>query len=46
MAKLNQPESAGFEIGDLAPAGTYIATCLDIQDRGSLLSKTADFSVG
>ena len=33
MAKLNQPESAGFEIGDLAPAGTYIATCLEIQDQ-------------
>ena len=33
MAKLNQPESAGFEIGDLAPAGTYIATCLEVQDQ-------------
>ena len=33
MAKLNQPESAGFEIGDLAPAGTHIATCLEVQDQ-------------
>lgn len=33
MAKLNQPESGGFEIGDLAQSGTHIATCLDIQDQ-------------
>lgn len=33
MAKLNQPESGGFEIGDLAPAGTYVATCLEVQDQ-------------
>lgn len=33
MAKLNQPESGGFEIGDLAPAGAQIATCLEIQDQ-------------
>lgn len=33
MAKLNQPESGGFEIGDLAQSGTHIATCLEIQDQ-------------
>jgi hypothetical protein len=33
MAKLNQPESAGFDTGALAPTGTVIATCLDIQDE-------------
>lgn len=33
MAKLNQPESGGFEIGDLAPAGTYVATALEVQDQ-------------
>ena len=33
MAKLNQPESGGFEIGDLAPVSTFVATCLDVQDQ-------------
>lgn len=33
MAQLKQPESNGFEIGALAPAGTYIATCIDVQDQ-------------
>ena len=33
MAQLKQPESNGFEITDLAPAGTFIATCLQVQDQ-------------
>lgn len=33
MALLKQPESNGFEITELAPAGTFIATCLDVQDQ-------------
>lgn len=33
MAQLQQPESGGFEIGDLAQSGTHIATCLEIQDQ-------------
>jgi len=33
MAKLNQPEASGFDIGSLALPGTHIATCLDIQDQ-------------
>ena len=33
MAKLNQPEASGFDIGDLALAGTHIATCLEVQDQ-------------
>lgn len=33
MAIINEPTSNGFEIGALAPAGTYVATCLDIQDQ-------------
>ena len=33
MAQLNQPESAGFDIGALAPAGTVVATCLEVQDQ-------------
>ena len=33
MAQLNQPQTAGFDIDALAPAGTYIATCLEVQDQ-------------
>lgn len=33
MAQLKQPESNGFATGPTAPAGAYIATCLDIQDQ-------------
>jgi len=33
MAIIAQPESAGFDIEALAPAGTYIATCLEVQDQ-------------
>jgi hypothetical protein len=33
MALLKQPESNGFDITELAPAGTFIATCLDVQDQ-------------
>lgn len=33
MALLEQPSSNGFEIEALAPTGTYVATCLDIEDQ-------------
>lgn len=33
MAIITQPEASGFDIGALAPAGTYVATCLDVQDQ-------------
>jgi hypothetical protein len=33
MAILKQPESAAFEIDELAPEGTFIATCLGIHDQ-------------
>ena len=33
MAIIQQPEASGFDIGALAPAGTYVATCLDVQDQ-------------
>lgn len=33
MAVITQPESNGFAIEALAPAGTFIATCLDVQDQ-------------
>lgn len=33
MAVIKQPESNGFAIEALAPAGTFIATCLDVQDQ-------------
>ena len=35
MATLQAPaeNSSGFEIGDVAPAGDYIATCIDIADE-------------
>lgn len=33
MALLKQPESSGFDITELAPQGTHIATCLDVQDN-------------
>jgi len=33
MAQLKKPETNGFRLGPIAPAGAYIATCLDIQDQ-------------
>lgn len=33
MAKLTQSESNSFEIGPLAPPGTCLATCLDVNDQ-------------
>jgi hypothetical protein len=33
MAELKKPETNGFRLGPTAPAGAYIATCLDIQDQ-------------
>lgn len=33
MAVIKQPESNGFAIEALAPTGTFIATCLDVQDQ-------------
>ncbi len=33
MAKIQEPTTNGFDIGALAPAGTYVATCLDIEDQ-------------
>ncbi len=33
MAILTQPEPSGFELGPLAPNGTYVATSLEIQDE-------------
>ena len=33
MAQLQQPSTNGFEIEALAPIGTYVATCLDIEDQ-------------
>lgn len=33
MATIQPPQTAGFDIDALAPAGTYIATCLEVQDQ-------------
>ena len=33
MAKLAQPSASAFEVGELAPAGTFVATCLDVTDN-------------
>lgn len=33
MAIITAPEQFGFAIEALAPAGTYVATCLDIEDQ-------------
>ncbi|EDY84922.1 hypothetical protein VDG1235_4556 [Verrucomicrobiia bacterium DG1235] len=33
MAKLAQPSASTFEVGELAPAGTFVATCLDVLDQ-------------
>jgi hypothetical protein len=33
MAELKKPQNNGFVLGPTAPAGAYIATCLDIEDQ-------------
>lgn len=33
MAIIQEPTANGFDTGALAPAGTFVATCLDIQDQ-------------
>ncbi|MDQ8184284.1 hypothetical protein [Pelagicoccus sp. SDUM812002] len=33
MAQLTQPQSNSFEVGEVAPAGTFIATCLEVLDQ-------------
>ena len=30
---MKEPEASGFDTGALAPAGTFVATCLDVQDQ-------------
>jgi hypothetical protein len=33
MAVIKQPETNGFDISELAPQGTFVATCLGVQDQ-------------
>jgi hypothetical protein len=33
MAKLTAPAADSFDLGPLAPAGTFVATCLDVVDQ-------------
>lgn len=33
MAKIEQPQSSGFRITDLAPVGQYVAVCLRVEDQ-------------
>lgn len=40
MAVLNKPPAQqGFDINDLAPAGTFVATCIDVKDDFNVTRK-------